>query len=299
MANIFTLPKSNSLRFINSSENLDVQNYDNRFITDLVYAKTLPYYWVQQFEQTDLIWFQYRTNYNTVLSELVDSSGNRIDLTGSTTLVFTDQEAREYYNVIIDASALSGNYYIEINGSSAGKPSFKFFSECINISEKVNDSIFIEWFGNNFAYNDQMYWSDIKQGVRIIGRDREFTPEQNKTIYENSDYAPTTLKSKPIRNMLLEVYNAPYWMIEKINLGLSHDEFYVQSVQFNTDDVIQQDKLGDLLTAKANIVLTQINFEDGQDKLIEGDIADSLELFNDAGDLALYNDAGDFVKVTN
>jgi len=299
MANIFTLPRSNSLRFIDAGKLQSVQNYDNRLIVDLYYAKTLPYYWIQQFQTNDLLWFQYRTNYNDILTELIDEAGNRVDLAGSTTLVFTDQSGIEYYNVIVDTSALIGKYRIEINGSSAGRPNFQFFSECFNVSTIVLDSIFIEWFGNDFAYPDQMYWSDFKQGVRVIGRDREFTPEQNKSVYDNSDYAPITLKSKPIRNMLLEINNAPFWMIEKVNIGLSHDEFYVQSVQYNTGDAISQEKLGDLLTAKATIQLTQVDFENGEDKPIDGEIPDSLELFNAAGDLVLFNNTGDFVKVTN
>lgn len=270
MANIFTIPKSNSLRFINHNELTDLQNYDNRFVAYLEYAKTLPYYYVQQFENTDSLWIQFRTNYADFTVNIVDSNNNKT--LQSATLVYTDSDARNYYNVIIDTSSLSGCNYIEIIGSTFGRPYVLFRSEVFNVTDKLDNSIWIEYRGNDFGYNDQIVWPAEYQGLRLIGRDREFIPEQSKTVYDNSDYAPITLKSKPIRKMLLEINNAPYWLIEKINIGLSHDEFYVNGIRYNTDEVISPGKLGDLLTLKATITLTQLDFEDGEDKEITGEV---------------------------
>jgi len=296
---VLTVPKSQALRFIRKESITDVQSYDNRFVHDLVYAKTLPYFYSQKFIKTDPLWCQYRTDYTNITVNRVDSDNNRTAL--SPTLIYTDSSDLRYYNVDISLLSLSGCYFIEIIGDDIDKPLATFQSEYFNVSEELNDSIWIKWRGNLTAYDDMMDWEShsLYQGIRLIGRDRELTPEQNKTIYDNSDYAPVTLKSKPIRNMELEINNAPYWMIEKVNLGLSHDEFFVQEVQYNTSEVLQADKLGDLLTKKATVVLTQVDFEDGEDTEITGDIPQSFILFNDSGDLMLYNDSGDFTKANN
>ena len=299
MASIFTTPRSQALRFIDKSKINDVQNYDNRFVYDLQYAKTLPYYYVQQFEQTDSLWLQYRTDYtNSIVTvSLVDE--NNIKTTLSKSNIYTDSSSRTYYNVTVPISDKEGCYFIEIESpGDVVSPAFIIQSEVFTVSETVEDSIFVKWFGNE-PYDDQMHWTNLNQGIRINGRDRELTPDQNKSVYDDSSYAPLTLKSKPIRKALIEIDTAPYWLIEKINLGLSHTDFYIQDVKYNTDSVVETEQLGDLLIKKATLELTQVDFEDGDDSLISGGITQSFILFNDSGDKMLFNDLGDYAKANN
>ncbi|PNX47946.1 MAG: hypothetical protein BV457_04765, partial [Thermoplasmata archaeon M9B1D] len=170
MAAIFTIPNSNSLRFIDTAKIAEMQNYDNRFIHDLQYAKTLPYYFTQSFQKGDPLWIQYRTNYTTISAYLVDSDNNRTDLSGSISIIGSDSSGRSYYKVEIDTSLLSDDcYFIEFSGSDFGKPNFNFQSESFRIEEEVNDSVWIEWTGNDRGYDDMMIWDNLKQGIRLKG----------------------------------------------------------------------------------------------------------------------------------
>jgi hypothetical protein len=299
MADIFTLPLSQALRFIDINKSTDVQNYDNRFVKDLVYAKTLPYYFVQQFENTDPLWCQFRTNYTGITANLVDEDNNRTDLTANLELIYIDSSDRSYYNLPVDLSALDGCYFVEFVLSEAGKAEGLFQSEVFTVSDEIEDSTFVEWFGND-QYDDKMHWTDLKQGIRIISSDRNLLTDQNKSVYSNSDYAPISLKSKPIRNMEFVINNAPFWLIEKVNLGLCHDDFYINDLQYNTGEALEVEVLGDLLTKKASIILTQVNFEDGEDNEVTGGIIPFPEshLKINATDDLLINGSGDKLLIT-
>ena len=293
-----TTPRSQSLRFISKNEYLDSQTYDNRFVKDLIYANTLPYYYVQQFIQSDTLWCQFRTDYNDITVNLVNNVNSRVEL--SKTLIYTDSSLRNYYEFDVDLSSLSGCYFVEIIGNDFDKPELIKQSEIFSISESIEHSLSIEWFNNNYGYDDQMHW-DVgrRQMIRLICMDRELSSDQNKTVYTNAGYYPMTLKSKPLRLLNLIIDKAPFWIIEKINIGLSHDEFYVNGIRYNTDAVIEIEKLGDLLLNKASIQLTQFDFEDGEDKEVTGQTAQSYILFNNSGDYMLYNDSGDLTKANN
>jgi len=299
MAAIFTFPLSQTLRFVNLNDKDEVQNLDNRFIKDLYYAKTLPYYYLQQVEQGDDLWVQFRTTYATKNIYLVGEDNIRVEL--SQTLLMTDSNGYSYYNVVVPVSGKTGCYFIEGTASDVDKPNALIQSEVFNISEESKNSIKIKWRGNLYGYDDQMDWisHSLYQFVRIDGRDREVQPEQNKTIYDDTDYAPSTLKSKPIRNVNIEVNKVPWWLIEKINIGLSHDEFLCQNVAYNTDNLIESEKLGDTMLYKASVVVTQLDFENGEDEEISGDIPIDYIAFNDTGDRMLFNNTGDYAKANN
>jgi len=296
MASIFTIARSQSLKWINLADKSDMQTYDNRFDEELQYAHTLPYAFCPRRLQSDGLWFQYRTNYSAVNVYLVDEDNNKTLLTSS--LEFIDSSSRKYYNVDVNISAITGNYYLECVGADSGRPTFLFQSETFEIVDEYDDSILIEWFGND-SYNDQIYWTDKKQSIRVEGYDRDLLVEQSKSVYDNTDYAPITLKSKPIRQTEVVINRTAFWVIERINLGLSHDEFYVQGVQYNTGDVIEAEKLTDSRLYKGVVTLTQLDYEDGEDTEITGEIEQAYIAFNDLGDRMLYNDLGDYAKANN
>ena len=299
MAAIFTLPKSQTLRFVNKNLLTSQQTYDNRFAERLRYPITSPYHFTQKILNSDSLWIQFRTNYSEFKAYIYDSSNTKIDITSNANLIYTDSSGRNYYNLEVSTSALSGCYFIEFIGSDVDKSTFVIQSEIFEVVDYMPDSVLIEWIGNDYAYDDQMHWGSKKQFIRVIGRDRELQVEQSKSVYNNSDYAPVTLKSKPIRNVKIEFELLPYWMVEKINLALNHDYFYCNGVQYNTEDLIEAEAKGNSQLYTASIIATQINFENGEDdEITGGEILQSYLKTNDT-DYLLINDSGDRLKINN
>lgn len=298
--NVFQIPKAQTLRFFDPSKITEVQTADNRSIYEFEYPNTLPYTDVYKHKQSDPLWSQFRTNYSSFSAYLVDENENKIDITGQLTLLFVDLESRSYYNLDIPISDKLGCYYIEYSGSEVGKPAFQRFSDYFEVLEEVPNTLLIEWRGNLNGYDDQMDWVNhsLKQNLRVSASDRDLEADQNKSVYDNSSYAPLTLKSKPIRKMILNINRLHQLLVEKINIALSHDEFYVNNVQYNTDSSPESEILGDTMQYKGTITLTQINFEDGEDEEVTGIVETAFLKINDT-DFLLINDSGDRLKISN
>ncbi len=299
MTAIFTFPQSQTLRFINLNKSTDLQNFDNRFANRLKYPHTLPYHYCQTIEQTDNLWFQFRTNYENFTIAIVNAETDvRTDITSLAELQYTDSSDRKYYNVFPDVTALNGYYFFEIYGSDNDKSTVTFQSEIIKIVEEFKNSILLEWIGN-YSYDDKMHWTDYKQFLRVEGSDRDITADQNKTIYQNTDYAPINLKSKPLRICSIKINLVSDWIGEKINLALSHDEFYCNEIRYNLEDLFEQTILTDSRMQTIVIEATQIDFEDGTDEEITGgEIIGAYLLYNDT-EFYIIDDSESLIKINN
>lgn len=298
MAAIFTFPLSQSLRFVNLNNPEALQNHDNRFADRMKYPNALPYHYTQRFLNTDPLWITFRTNYETFNFYLVGSDNVRNDITGNVQLLTTDSSGRNYYLLPLDLSLLDGCYFIEATGQDVDKPTVTFQSDKFEVTDYLEDTILIEWYGND-SYDDKIHWVDLRQFLRLNGDIEKLSPEQSKSIYDNSDYAPITLKSKPIRLATMYINKVPDWIMEKVNAALSHDEFYVNNVQYNTDELIEVTRLGNTQLQSISITLSQLNFENGEDEEITGgEILQSYLKINDT-DYLLINDAGDMLKINN
>ena len=267
------IQKTQALRFVNLNRYSLPQNYDDRLILDLIYPRTRIPNDCQQFESTDYLSIHYRTNYTVYTILLIDSNGNETDITSLQEYIYTDSSDRAYYNLPIDISGLSGNYYITIELNQALKVVNTFRSEPFNISANVPNSTWIECYGNERSYNDGQHWSDDnKQGIRIVSSLRDYEFAQSKNVYEPSDYVPETLKSKPNRVVVLNVDKDSQYMLERIHLFLNHDEFYVNGVRYNNDEPVSVDPLGNLLNYKAQIKLIESDYQNGESRGLTGDV---------------------------
>jgi hypothetical protein len=95
--------------------------------------------------------------------------------------------------------------------------------------------------------------------MRVKGMTRDSLTINNKTIYNNSNYEPVTLKAKPITQRTLNIDFAPFYMVEKINIGMNHDKFLVNLEEFNSQEPLTSAPLaGGNLMYKATATLTLI-----------------------------------------
>jgi len=249
------------------------QNYDDRLVMDLFYPSTVNNGYLQQFEQSDYLRLHYRTDYTAYTISLIDSQGNETDLTQNQGLIFTDANDLSYFNLEVDISALSGCYYIKIYLYQPEKPIVTFRSEPFIVAQTVKNSVWVEWYGNLRSYDDGMYWTgDYKQGVRITARLRDFELSQSKNVYENVNYTPQTLKTKPNRAVSLTIDNTAQWILEKLNIALNHDQLWCNGVEYNNDEAVSHTPLGDYLGYTAELILIETNYQDGQSRELFGEL---------------------------
>lgn len=297
MENIFDIDiqKAQALRFVNLNRYVLPQNYDDRLVMDLIYPSTVNNQYLQSFQNSDYLRIHYRTDYTVYTISLIDSSGNATIITANQALIFTDANGLSYYNLDIDISNLTGCYYVKIYLVEAEKPINTFVSESFFVSETIKDTVWVEWYGNLRSYDDGMYWTgEYKQGVRLKARLRDYELSQSKNVYENVNYTPQTLKTKPNRAIIMDVDLVAQWIIEKLNIGLNHDNFWVNGVEYNNDEAVINTALGDLLAYKTSITLIELNYQNGQSRELFGELPIIPEVrlglaVNDTQALAINN----------
>jgi hypothetical protein len=266
------LQKSQALRFVNLEREKLPQNYDDRLIKNLVYANTANRDITQVFEQTDYLNIHFRTDYSVYTIIIIDDLGIELDITSNQSLSFTDPLGLKYYNLPISLSSLTKCYFVEIRLNEQNKPINIFKSENFKVSEIVPNSTWIECYGNERTYDDSQHWAnDIRQGIRVISRLRDYEFSQSKNVYDSVDYVPETLKSKPNRTVMLDVDLDNQYILEKINLFLNHDFFWVNGVRYNNDEAVSNTPMGNLLAYKSQIQLIESDYQNGESRELTGE----------------------------
>lgn len=286
------LQKAQALRFVNLNRYDLPQNYDDRLVKDLVYANTVNRGIIQEFEQTDYIRAHYRTDYTEYNLYLINELGVELNITNNQTLLFTDSSGLNYYDLPIDLSSLLGCYLVEVRLYEQNKPINNFKAETFKVSEIVKNSTWIEGYGNERTYNDSQHWAnDNRQGIRVKSRLRDFELIVSKNDYDSTNYVPETLKSKPNRTVMLDVESDNQYILEKINLFLSHDLFWVNGVRYNSAESVGNTPMGNLLAYKSQIKLIESDYQNGESRELTGEEPPkppaALRIYNNAGDVRI------------
>jgi hypothetical protein len=152
------------------------------------------------------------------------------------------------------------------------KPINTFRSESFIIVETVKNSTWIECYGNERTYNDAQHWADdLRQGIRVRSRLRDYEFSQSKNVYDSVDYVPETLKSKPNRTILLDIELDNQYILEKINIFLNHDQFWVNGIRYNNDEAVGNTPMGNLLAYKSQIKLIESDYQNGESRELTGE----------------------------
>jgi hypothetical protein len=183
----------------------------------------------------DIAWGQYILKDTAFYVEVVASYAGT-DYPITTTKVYTDADGNEYYNFHVPTSQVLTDGCVEIainvyDGADALVR--KYLSEPFQVDNE--QYLRVEWYGNSRSYDDRLYWSTTwgNQLMRVRGRTRDSSTINQKTIYNNSEYDPVTLLAKPITQRIITIDFAPFYIVEKINIGMNHDKFIVNLENLN------------------------------------------------------------------
>jgi len=256
------IPLSNTLRMVRTDNRTGLlQNFDNTLLQDEDYVdyNDRPYY--QKISGTDDILIQYATDQTPVTAKVYDLEDNEVsDVTTDITLILTSTSFN-YYNLNFNVAA-EGFYYLKMDFGSSTEV---YQSEYFQIDGYETDNIVkIEY---NTSENDGIIYDNSETFViRIEGRLVDYKPGQEKEVYTNYNESLVNLNSFPIRTFALTYGPVPRYMVEKLNLALSHQVFKANDVEYQSKDGPDADLLKD------SVVVT--NLYDGAAKLQQVDYED-------------------------
>jgi hypothetical protein len=282
---------------------LKLQTETTRLFKDYEYYDKYyeePYYFL--FDQTDQLFFQYRTDYADFTITLYSESGTIVGTLTKILLLTYDSTSDFYgkrvYQSSVDLSSLSGNYYILISCYEIGKPIVTFISERFRVENNC-PGLKLEWYGSD-SIDDPFLWDVEKATLRIDGEIKKRLSGIENVTYTDPDGNIETTYARPKNKRLLQVNLISEYVQEVLDLAIQHDSFYVNGVEFGIDEGWEYEATDNLLYAP-KINLTQKNYynfaEDEELTGINPVYEDSLMMINDT-DYVLIN-LTDKVKINN
>lgn len=266
------LMKSNDLRWVCTSHRSGyTQNKDEYLLSELNYINfNLDFTYNQKFNINDSILNQIATIHDIDSIILYNSSGVEInDLTGDASLVrsvvTTEYGTVNYYNHTINTAALLGVYYVIITIGVDSGTDRTYRSELFEIkSMNADDGVYIEYSNNTASkYSDGIYYNgSMTFKFWIEGRIYDMELGEEKTMFNNFNYQPEVLKGQPIRGDILRYGKVPWFISEKLNLALQHDNLTINGIEYRSeeavnDKMIQGDITGTLIREGSVVVRPQ------------------------------------------
>jgi len=256
------IPLSNTLRMVRTDNRSGLlQNFDNTLLQDEDFVDYNDRVYFQKIYSADDILIQYSTDQTPVTAKIYDLEGTEIsDVSGDITLILTSTSFN-VYNLSFNI-AVEGFYYLKMDFGSGTEV---YQSEYFQIDGYETDNIVkIEY---NTGENDGIIYDNSETFIiRLEGRLAEYKAGQDKEVYENYNASLVALNSFATRTFVLEYGPLPRYMIEKLNLALTHQVFKVNDVEYQTKEGPDANLLKDsiditnMYEGKTN--LQQVNYED-------------------------------------
>lgn len=257
------IPLSNTLRMVNITDGVDeLANFDNRLLHQETYFgyNDIPY--AQKISSTDNILIQFATDHTTIKAEIfnlsdvlvIDKSASIVNVLSSATF--------DIYNLSFKF-ATDGYYYLKLTFTT-GETEVVYQSEIFQI-DGFESSRFVKIEYNTSENDGITYDNDETFIINVEGRIVEFNPGQKKETYTNFNESLVNLNSYPKRSFKLEYGAIPRYMVEKLNLALSHQVFKVNDVEYQSDSDPDSEivKDGNYVTNmyKGTAMLQQVDYE--------------------------------------
>lgn len=231
-------PESNSLRFV---QTLPVQTglttFGNRLYSDEAFEGIEDFEpYTQKFAPGDDIFFQFRATHGTITVKVFDKNYTEVlDKTSSLENIYTiTSTAVKIYNLLINTSALSGEYYVQIQFTEQGVTPYEFTSEWFSVSDLWITFPKIEW---NTSINDGIYYlgSEIF-GFRAELSTYKYDAKVKQTTYTTYNNQLINVATTIGRSIKLESDFIPRFIAEKLIWAFAHENCYINGVKYVAND---------------------------------------------------------------
>ena len=287
---------SNSLTFTRDEDATNPQTPFNRKYCEIDYINKYFIDYKQKVNQTDDLWFQFRTDYNNFTVYLVDSLGTK---TAQTVVELTTYDNWTYYQVNVDVSSLEGVYYIQTSAESDNyKAINNWYSNEFHVKESHPNTLLKEWYGNA-AIDVPMIWGDKTQEFRVEGTMFDMSGFDAVTSMD-SDNNDHFLSYKPVLKQLLQIELLPSIYVRVLNIAIGHDTFKVNGQVYTAEGGFEAgDRLGQTLMYIPKIELKVKDYQNySSDPELTGTVPTiTSKAIKSASGFAIKSASGKAIKV--
>lgn len=193
----------------------------------------------------------------------------------SAKFLISQQDFNVFEFVTNDLATLpNGQYYITIDGISSTPRTWT--SEPIDLQVEHKGTNLIEYRNFDNAF-DITYTTGITNRIRVESTFFKRIPNGEDTTYRNCDQSLVKLSAKRRRKFLLEIWQLPPYMHEKLSVVFGHDLVKINGVRHQTDEQYQEPKyITRFPLSNAQIIIEQYGWFDKYNSDDIGDV-DGIE----------------------
>lgn len=258
-----------------------LQSDNTRLYYDFDYTSVSNSCYFTKILKTDNLWLQFRSSTETYQAYLIDTDGVQVDINSSISPGITLDNGTKQYELALDLSSYSGKYYITFEFESLDSGVYNrnnFQSEWFDIITDTTDHLKIEWKNNGFQpYNDGVIWSQT-QKIWVESTIVDYVPIIQKTVFTTENNKLITTRAVPFKQKKWQLELIPDYLLEKLNIAMGHDYFYINSIRYNSEETFDNERQGDTRLYSSSIVLQLV---EDQNSIGYEDYSDDPELIGD------------------
>lgn len=258
---IFTVPRSNCLRFVDQNITVDF-NHDSQLLQDQgrAYDNQIPY--CQKYNIGDFITIQIVSDYTNATAKLYNYVGNTLLGTSSFTKVYDVSSTLKIWQCTIATGGLSGYYYVTLNASGTGLSTQLYKSDYFQVAD-FSAYPYISWRDSDYS---GLYFGDasVEFGFRIEADIRKAEYSLETETFESFNSVVVNVNSKVKRVIDFRSDEIPLYIWEKLSLAASHRTFKINNVEYVCIGGIEGEEI-DALRFSVKCKLQQATYEDYSD----------------------------------
>jgi hypothetical protein len=243
MSNRIYIPIINPLKFVDDARANVAQYFTKQFddflFSEQIYDFQQPADGRQIFSLNDIISLQYSANFSPLQISFVSACDDAVWLTFTASSNIRNTYEPDYYlyEDNFDISALPvGSYYIKFEAGSPVQKTLR--SETFRITSNIRNTLLFE-YQNSSYYEDVIFETGIKFGLRVPGFLRYDEPGSQDVVYQDQNLNNTILSSNHYRNYKLFIGSPagiPFWQIDRLDRIIGCDNFTIDGKPFSKPD---------------------------------------------------------------
>jgi hypothetical protein len=219
--------KANSIAFIRQDSN-DV-NFDNTLFAERPFENHLLYRYTQKFISGDTVTIHVKVAILIAIPTVtaIKQDYTNINIVPSLIATYTDFKI---YTFNVDMSLYGSNFRVKVVAGSD-----TWMSEPVEVISDIDYFLILEWFNFDNAF-DCEYSTGLTHFIRIEGILKDYEPGGEMSLYDNQGEL-SKLKETVIRILRLQTGVIPDYLAEKIRVGMAHDKFFVNDIEYVSDSL--------------------------------------------------------------
>ena len=234
-----------------------MSSFDNTKLSDEPFENHLIYGYRQLFYSTDVVTIQVKTDPSEVPTMKIKDNGSWVTVTKSQKAIYAEYEIWEFVITMSDYTDSKLYAYCYATKSAPVRITDEYYSQAIEIVDENDYLLQIEYYNSDAAFEID-YSTDISFLLRIEGLLKDYDPQGEIKTYNNQGEL-VKLKEIVVRGLKLQTDAIPRYLAEILTIAMAHDKFYVNEVEFVTENKPDISNIKGSNLCELSNVLTQRN----------------------------------------